>query len=106
MKNGPTRIVDVTNEAEWQEIDNFARSDGIQLTKLQRVQNWNLYYRYQLRKKEVAAATESYRPVVDAERRLYHGTEIEKIASICRAGFDRDYSGTAHGKAINDVYLF
>lgn len=100
MKNGPTRIVDVTNEAELREITDLARLDGIQFTKLQRVQNWNLYYRYQLRKKEVTAVIERYQPGIDTERRLFHGTESQKVGSICRVGFDRDYSGTSHGKAM------
>ena len=48
-------------------------------------------------KAEVATAVKRYEPNTQVERRLFHGTDISKLTSICKSGFDRDYSGTVTG---------
>ena len=102
--DGYYSLVDVTNQQEIDEIKNIPELNGLTISKLQRIQNWNLYRRYQIRKAEVTAAVKKYQPNTQVERRLFHGTAKNNVASICKSGFDRDYSGTAAGKLHLFVY--
>ena len=90
-------LVDVQNQQEINEISNIPELEGLAIKKLQRIQNWNLYRRYQIMKAEVTHAVKKYAPNTIVERRLFHGTSSSKINAICKSGFDRDYSGTAAG---------
>ena len=89
--------MDVQNQHEINEISNIPELGNLTIKKLQRIQNWNLYRRYQIMKAEVTQAVNKYAPNAIVERRLFHGTASSKINAICKSGFDRDYSGTATG---------
>ena len=67
------------------------------ISRAQRIQNWNLYRRYQIMKAEVTAAVKRYEPNTQVERRLFHSTDINKLTSICKSGLDRDYLGSGSG---------
>ncbi|EDV22817.1 uncharacterized protein TRIADDRAFT_58763 [Trichoplax adhaerens] len=99
IKDGYFHIADVTNQEEINEISSIPELGGIRVNRLQRVENWNLYRRYQIMKADVTAAVQKYKPGTQVERRLFHGTDSSKVAGICKNGFDRDYSGTAAGSA-------
>ena len=90
-------MIDVKNQQEIDEISNIPELEGLAIKKLQRIQNWNLYRRYQIMKAEVTEAVKKYAPNTKIESRLFHGTNSNKLNTICRKGFDRDYSGTASG---------
>ncbi|XP_033095938.1 protein mono-ADP-ribosyltransferase PARP12-like [Anneissia japonica] len=67
---------------------------GVDITKLERVQNetcWDLYSR----QKEVMMKKNPSKPV--QERLLFHGTTPEKVEDICRDNFDFRLSGTRVG---------
>ncbi|XP_033118648.1 uncharacterized protein LOC117118237, partial [Anneissia japonica] len=67
---------------------------GVDITKLERVQNetcWDLYSR----QKEVMMKKNPSKPV--DERLLFHGTKPEKVEDICRDNFDFRLSGTRVG---------
>ncbi|EDV22828.1 uncharacterized protein TRIADDRAFT_58775 [Trichoplax adhaerens] len=97
VKYGPPRIMDVVNEKERKELFDLIGSRGIKVTKFQRVQNWNLYYHFQQRKKEIEASVIKYKASVPVERRLFHGTKSQNVENICRAGFDINNCGNALG---------
>ncbi|EDV22826.1 uncharacterized protein TRIADDRAFT_58773 [Trichoplax adhaerens] len=99
-------IVEVRNQAEIQEISELVRAKGIDLIKLQRIQNRNLYRRYQLQKAEVTQDVQQYQPGTVIERRLFHRTNENNVNSICKSGFDRDYSGKSHGSALGNGTYF
>ena len=48
-------------------------------------------------KAEVTEAVKKYMPSAQVERRLFHGTKSNNLKSICKSGFNRDYSGQASG---------
>ena len=48
-------------------------------------------------KAEVTQAVRKYMPTAQVERTLFHGTAESKLRTICKKGFDRDYSGTSAG---------
>lgn len=95
-------IVDAINKAEFEEISKLIAGCGKQLIKLQRVQNRYLYQRYQVRKAEISETVKKYKPKAIIERRLFHGSSQANINSICKSGFDRDYSGKSHGEQMID----
>ena len=97
IQNGMMCRMRVTEMIELTEIKELINNSGITLTSVERVQNWNLYQRYQLLKMTVAQAVDKYRPGTMVERRLFHGTKKEYTDSICREGFNRDYSRKSHG---------
>ena len=70
---------------------------NLSITKVQRIQNWNLYRRYAIMKAEVTEAVNKYMPSAKVEQCLFHGTNKNRLAAICKKGFDRDYSGSATG---------
>lgn len=87
----------VKNQQEIDEIKNIPQLNGLTIKKVQRIQNSNLYRRYQIRKVEVTKAIKKYMPKAQVERRLFHGTASSKLDAICKNGFDRDFSGSATG---------
>lgn len=95
--NGYHNLVEVEDQQEIKKIKKILRSSGLTLDKAIRIQNWNLYRKYQIRKAEVTEAVKKYKPNAQVERYLFHGTQSSKLDAICRSGFDRDFSGTAGG---------
>lgn len=90
-------LVDVKNPKEINEIKKTQQLGGLKIRKVQRIQNWNLYRKYQIMKAEITEAVQKYMPNAKVERRLFHGTSSNNLEAICKVGFDRDYSGTAAG---------
>ena len=95
--DGYYSLVEVQDPQELNEIKNMPGLGRLTISRAQRIQNWNLYRRYQIMKAEVTAAVKRYEPNTQVERHLFHGTDISKLTSICKSGFDRDYSGTVTG---------
>lgn len=89
--------MNVKSQVEINKIKNILLFSQLNVTKFQRVQNWNLYRRYQIKKAEVTEAVKKYMPKAQVERYLFHGTAKSKLNAICKSGFDRDYSGTSAG---------
>ncbi|EDV22813.1 uncharacterized protein TRIADDRAFT_58759 [Trichoplax adhaerens] len=97
IKDGYFRIIDVKNQREINSVSNLPGLSGYKIRRLQRIQNWNLYRRYQIMKTEVATAVQKYKPGAQVERQLFHGTSSRSVTAICKSGFDRDFSGTSAG---------
>ena len=70
--------------------------DGI--VSIKRIQNWRLYRRYELRRRQVQESFKKYTSLAPNdnkfERQLFHGTNNENAESISRHGFSKDYAGT------------
>ncbi|EDV20324.1 uncharacterized protein TRIADDRAFT_61287 [Trichoplax adhaerens] len=106
IKDGYYCTVGVTNQEEKNQISKLLEGTGIQIRKLTRIQNWNLYRRYQIMKKDVERTVRRYQPGTQVERSLFHGTAKTNVESICKGGFDRDYSGKSYGSALGTGTYF
>lgn len=100
IESGMTHRMKVIDATELVEIYNLIKSSEIAVSFVERVQNWNLYQRYQLMKINVTQIVAKHRPGTVVEKRLFHGTKREFTDSICREGFNRDYSRKSHGMYI------
>ena len=103
ITDGYYELVDVTDRQELKKIKRMPELSGFTVNKVRRIQNWNLYRRYQIMKAEVIAAVQKYMPTATVERQLFHGTSSSKLTAICKSGFDRDYSGTAAGMSKSGI---
>ncbi|EDV20326.1 uncharacterized protein TRIADDRAFT_61289 [Trichoplax adhaerens] len=104
ITDGYYRTFDVTNPKERNEISLLLGNH--QILRLTRIQNWNLYRRYQIMKKEVESTVQKYQPGTQVERKLFHGTTTANTDIICRKGFDRDFSGKSRGSALGTGTYF
>ena len=89
-------LVDLEIEcSEYQEVaEKFRRTVPNQnIIRITRIQNPFLYQSYQLRKQKMDKDNEG-----DNERKLFHGTNPDNITKINTQGFDRSFSGSAHGE--------
>ncbi|EDV22981.1 uncharacterized protein TRIADDRAFT_58758 [Trichoplax adhaerens] len=100
IQDGRKNRVEITTAIELAEIYSLLGNSNIEVTQVERVQNWNLYQRYQLMKMDVAKIVDEYQPGTIVERQLFHGTQLNFIDRICQAGFNRDYSGKSNGAAL------
>ncbi|RDD38020.1 Poly [ADP-ribose] polymerase 9 [Trichoplax sp. H2] len=100
-------LVDVCYGEEFNEIDRIVNSSHscFHLMRLQRVQNKNLYKRYQLCKKEVTESVQKHRSRFPVERRLFYGTDPSSINRIYKTGFDRDFDASAGAEYGIGTYL-
>ena len=64
------------------------------IVSVERIQNPFLYQAYQLRKQKM----ERDDGARNNERQLFHGTNPDNITKINTQGFDRSFSGSAHGE--------
>ena len=69
--------------------------NSVAVKKMERIQNPLLYKAYQLRKQKMDKENEG-----NKERQLFHGTAYNNVTKINSQGFDRNFSGLAHGKRI------
>ncbi|RDD45984.1 Poly [ADP-ribose] polymerase 11 [Trichoplax sp. H2] len=106
ITNGYYHAVDVTNQHEISQITNLLGFTGLRVRNITRIQNWNLYRRYQIMKKDVENAIRKYKPGTPVEKLLFHGTAGSNIDGICKRGFDRDYSGKSFGSMLGTGTYF
>ncbi|XP_033107607.1 protein mono-ADP-ribosyltransferase PARP11-like [Anneissia japonica] len=99
------RLVEVSkhrHQGEYKKVQklfNMTFPEG-NITKLERVQNYNCWATY-ARQKEVMINKNCF-----DERQLFHGTKEENVEDICRDGFDFRLSGTRHGAAYGQGAYF
>ncbi|RDD38024.1 Poly [ADP-ribose] polymerase 14 [Trichoplax sp. H2] len=102
IEDGYFSTVYVTDRQEINKVAAMIKASAPKycVSRLRRVQNWNLYQKYQAMKADVTKAIQKYKPETQAERYLFHCTKTEYVDKICQGGFNRDYSG----KSIGSVY--
>jgi len=64
------------------------------IKSIERIQNPYLYQAYQLRKIKM----DRENPQENNEKGLFHGTNSANITKINTQGFDRSFTGSAHGE--------
>ena len=69
-----------------------ATAGGVNILKIERIQNPHLYKSYMVRKQKMDKDTGG-----NSERQLFHGTDGKNITHINTQGFNRSFCG-AHGK--------
>ena len=67
---------------------------NLMIKSVERIQNPYLYQAYQLRKQKM----DRDNPQANNERQLFHGTNSDNVTKINTQGFDRSFSGSAHGE--------
>ena len=71
-----------------------ATAGGVNILKIERIQNPHLYKSYMVRKQKMDNDTGK-----NSERQLFHGTDAKNVTHINTQGFNRSFCG-AHGKCI------
>jgi len=86
-----------SSSAEYQDVEEkFHKTIFIEKIKsIERIQNPYLYQAYQLRKLKM----DRENPEENNERQLFHGTKSTNITKINTQGFDRSFTGSAHGES-------
>ena len=75
-------------------VQQFQKTAGaVAITSIERIQNPLLYQAYQLRKQKMDIDNGG-----NNERQLFHGTASGNAKKINSQGFNRNFSGAAHGK--------
>lgn len=75
-------------------LQEFQKTAGAAaITSIKRIQNPLLYQAYQLRKQKMDKDNGG-----NNERLLFHGTASGNVKKINSQGFNRNFSGVAHGK--------
>ena len=69
---------------------------NLMIKSVERIQNPYLYQAYQLRKQKMDRDS----PQENNERQLFHGTNSDNVTKINTQGFDRSFSGSAHGEGL------
>ena len=69
-----------------------ATAGGVNIQKIERIQNPHLYQSYTVRKQKMDKDIEG-----NSERQLFHGTDSKNVSHINTQGFNRSFCG-AHGK--------
>lgn len=92
-------FIDVDNfSQEFQEATRrFRETMGssyskLTITRVQRVQNAQEYYRYLGLKATWQSTGRNMR-----EKELFHGTRVDSISAICSSGFNRSFAAEANG---------
>ncbi|KAJ7361727.1 Poly (ADP-ribose) polymerase [Desmophyllum pertusum] len=84
-----------SSSSEYQDVvKRFQQTLGFKqnIVSVERIQNPFLYQAYQLRKQKMESDNGG-----NSERQLFHGTNPDNITKINMQGFDRSFSGSAHG---------
>ena len=84
------------SSAEYQDVEKKVKKT-VNLEKIksiERIQNPYLYQDFQLRKQKMDRDD----PQVNNERQLFHGTHSDNVSKINTQGFDRSFTGSAHGE--------
>ncbi len=66
-----------------------ASGGGVNIVKIERVQNPHQYQSYMVRKQKMDKNTGG-----NSERQLFHGTDVKNIIHINRLGFNRSFCKT------------
>ena len=84
------------HSSEFQSVvQEFQKTAGaVAITSIERIQNPLLYQAYQLRKQKIDKDNGG-----NNERQLFHGTASGNVKKINSQGFNRNFSGVAHGKS-------
>lgn len=84
-----------SHSSEFQNaVQAFQKTAGsVAITSVERIQNPLLYQAYQLRKQKMDKDNGG-----NNERQLFHGTASGNVKKINSQGFNRNFSGVAHGK--------
>ena len=84
-----------SHSSEFQNVvQAFQKTAGsVAITSVERIQNPLLYQAYQLRKQKMDKDNRG-----NNERQLFHGTASGNVRKINSQGFNRNFSGVAHGK--------
>ena len=69
-------------------------ASDLMINSVERIQNPYLYQAYQLRKQKM----DRDNPEENNERQLFHGTNSNNVKKINTQGFDRSFTGSAHGE--------
>ena len=69
-----------------------ATAVGVNIQKIERIQNPHLYQSYTVRKQKMGKDIGG-----NSERQLFHGTDAKNVSHINTQGFNRSFCG-AHGK--------
>ena len=82
--------------SEYQDVKRKfqATASGVNIQKIERVQNPHLYQSYMVRKQKMYNDTRG-----NSERQLFHGTDAKNVSHINTQGFNRSLCG-AHGKSL------
>jgi len=97
-------LVDLeTTSSEYQDVaEKFLQTVPSQsIVSIARIQNPFLYQAYQLRKQKMDKDNGG-----NNERQLFHGTNPANITKINTQGFDRSFSGSAHGENFGMITWF
>ena len=79
---------------EYQDVKaKFHATGGVNILKIERIQNPLLYQSYMLIKKKMDEDTKE-----DNEKQLFHGTDSNNINHINTQGFNRSFCGSVHGR--------
>ena len=83
------------HSSEFQSVvQEFQKTAGaVAISRIERIQNPLLYQSYQLRKQKMDKDNGG-----NSERQLFHGTASRNVKKINSQGFNRNFSGVAHGK--------
>lgn len=90
----PVRLA--PHSSEFQSVARkFQKTAGsVAIKSVERIQNPLLYQAYQLRKQKMDKDNRG-----NNERQLFHGTASGNVKKINSQGFNRNFSGLAHGKS-------
>ena len=96
-------VVKLSNSsAEYHEVEKKIHKT-VHLEKIksiERIQNPYLYQAYQLRKQMM----DKDNPEANNERQLFHGTHSDNVKKINTQGFDRSFTGSAHGEDFEVIF--
>ena len=73
----------------------LATASGVNIQKIERIQNPHLYQCYMVRKQKMDRDIGG-----NSERQLFHGTDAKNVSHINTQGFNRSLSGV-HGKSLH-----
>ena len=104
MPRSDMTVHTVTLNAGSSEYQNVARkfqstAGGVQIQKIERLQNPHLYKQYMVRKQKMDKDNGG-----NNERQLFHGTDAKNIRAINTQGFNRSFTGLAHGKLYKGLF--
>ena len=80
---------------EYQDVElKFQQTAGaVAVVSIERVQNPDLYQAYQVRKEKMDKGSGG-----NNERKLFHGTNSDRVVKINTQGFKSSFAGSAHGE--------
>ena len=86
-----------SSSSEYQDVEEriqeTVHSYKVDIMSIERIQNPYLYQTYQLLKQKMERDNGE-----SNERQVFHGTNPDNIKKINTQGFDRSFSGSAHGE--------